>query len=67
FGPKTQKDIWTYLKVEAPPITRTVTSLEANGWVKRVKGKDKRENLIVMKDDAKAKLQKIKQTMQQIE
>ncbi|MCI2455296.1 MarR family winged helix-turn-helix transcriptional regulator, partial [Listeria monocytogenes] len=33
FGPKTQKDIWTYLNVEAPTITRTVTRLEANGWV----------------------------------
>lgn len=65
--PKTQKDIWTYLNVEAPTITRTVTRLEANGWVKRVQGKDKRENLIVMTDDAKTKFKEIKQTMEQFE
>ncbi|MCW4642367.1 MarR family transcriptional regulator [Bacillus safensis] len=67
FGPKTQKDIWTYLNVEAPTITRTVTRLEANGWVKRVQGKDKRENLIVMTDDAKARFEEIKRTMEQFE
>lgn len=58
FYSKTQKDIWTYLNVEAPTITRTVTRLEANGWVKRVQGKDKRENLIVMTDDATLDLKK---------
>ncbi|MFS0654113.1 MarR family winged helix-turn-helix transcriptional regulator [Bacillus sp. 179-C3.3 HS] len=67
FGPTTQKDIWTYLNVEAPTITRTVTRLEANGWVKRVQGKDKRENLIVMTDETKAILEDIKRTMEQYE
>ncbi|BBP92812.1 hypothetical protein BsIDN1_64300 [Bacillus safensis] len=55
------------MNVEAPTITRTVTRLEANGWVKRVQGKDKRENLIVMTDDAKARFEEIKRTMEQFE
>lgn len=65
--PENPKDIWTYLNVEAPTITRTVTRLEANGWVQRVQGKDKRENLIVMTDDAKARFEEIKRTMEQFE
>ncbi|MDM5299699.1 MarR family transcriptional regulator [Bacillus pumilus] len=67
FGPQSQKDIWTYLNVEAPTITRTVTRLETNGWVKRVRGKDKRENFIVMTDDAKARFEDIKHTMDQFD
>lgn len=46
IGPMTQKEIWSYLNVEAPTVTRTIKRLEENGWVQRRQGEDKRENLL---------------------
>ncbi len=31
----TQKEIWSYLNVEAPTVTRTIKRLEENGWIQR--------------------------------
>lgn len=45
-GPMTLTEIWKYLDVEAPTVTRTVTRLETLGWVERVEGADKREKMI---------------------
>ncbi|QGQ48431.1 MarR family winged helix-turn-helix transcriptional regulator [Metabacillus sediminilitoris] len=51
-GPMTQSDIWRYLSVEAPTITRTIVKLEDSGWVKRTQGSDKRERLVSLTDKA---------------
>ena len=45
-GKMTLTEIWKYLDVEAPTVTRTVTRLETLGWVERVQGADKREKMI---------------------
>lgn len=45
-GQMTLTEIWKYLDVEAPTVTRTVTRLETLGWVERVQGTDKREKMI---------------------
>jgi len=46
YGSMTQTELWRYLSVEAPTITRTLRKLEAGGWVKRQQGKDKRERIV---------------------
>ncbi|WP_226528213.1 MarR family winged helix-turn-helix transcriptional regulator [Metabacillus niabensis] len=51
-GPMTQSDIWRYLNVEAPTITRTLVKLEESGWVKRTPGSDKRERLVSLTEKA---------------
>src|SRR5690625_5791444 len=40
FGTMTQTEIWKYLKVEAPTVTRSLTKMEKNGWVIRKHGED---------------------------
>ncbi|KML40337.1 MarR family transcriptional regulator [Cytobacillus firmus] len=51
-GPSTQKEISSYLGVEAPTMTRTLARLEKSGWITRTAGKDKREKLISLTDAA---------------
>ncbi|MEK3855896.1 MarR family winged helix-turn-helix transcriptional regulator [Cytobacillus sp. FSL H8-0458] len=51
-GPSTQKEISSYLGVEAPTMTRTLARLEKSGWIARTAGKDKREKLISLTDAA---------------
>lgn len=51
-GPMTQSEIWRYLVVEAPTVTRTLVKLEEGGWVKRTHGSDKRERLVSLTDKA---------------
>lgn len=51
-GPSTQKEISSYLGVEAPTMTRTLARLEKSGWITRTAGKDKREKLISLTDTA---------------
>jgi len=63
YGPMTQKDIWTYLHVEAPTVTRTVSRLEKNGWVERIQGDDKREKVVKMTEEAKIKYDDIQLKM----
>ena len=53
FGPMTQTDIWTYLNVEAPTITRTLEKMEKNNWIIRQQGVDKRERIIEWTEQAK--------------
>ncbi|MEC1259322.1 MarR family transcriptional regulator [Bacillus swezeyi] len=67
FGQMTQKDIWTYLHVEAPTVTRTVNRLEKNGWVQRVPGEDKREKVVKMTDEAAIKYDEIQLKMKEFE
>ena len=51
-GPMIQSDIWRYLVVEAPTVTRTLVKLEESGWVKRTQGNDRRERLVSLTDKA---------------
>ncbi|MCH7321378.1 MarR family transcriptional regulator [Solibacillus sp. MA9] len=52
-GPMSLTEIWKYLNVEAPTITRTATRLQTLGWIVRVEGADKREKIIALSDFAK--------------
>ncbi|MCM3707654.1 MULTISPECIES: MarR family winged helix-turn-helix transcriptional regulator [Cytobacillus] len=51
-GPSTQKEISSYLGVEAPTMTRTLARLQKSGWITRTAGMDKREKLISLTDAA---------------
>ncbi|SDG92561.1 DNA-binding transcriptional regulator, MarR family [Alteribacillus persepolensis] len=66
-GPMSQTQIWQYLDVEAPTVTRTLARMEKSGWVQRVPGKDKRERIVVLTDRAQQELPDIQQTIQQYE
>ncbi|ASF30399.1 MULTISPECIES: MarR family winged helix-turn-helix transcriptional regulator [Bacillus amyloliquefaciens group] len=67
IGPMTQKDIWSYLNVEAPTVTRTIKRLEENGWIQREQGEDKREKLVVLTKEAELKYDSINQEMLKFE
>jgi MarR family transcriptional regulator, transcriptional regulator for hemolysin len=64
FGPMSQTDIWKYLNVEAPTVTRTINKLEENGWVLRKKGEDKREKIVILTEKAISELPKIEADIQ---
>lgn len=67
FGPMSQTDIWKYLNVEAPTVTRTVSKLERNGWLVREKGTDQREKIVMLTEKAKRELPKIEADIQGFE
>ncbi|MBD0407242.1 MarR family transcriptional regulator [Bacillus sp. 1021] len=67
IGPMTQKEIWSYLNVEAPTVTRTIKRLEENGWIQREQGEDKREKLVVLTKEAELKYDCINQEMLKFE
>ncbi|MGI2328718.1 MarR family winged helix-turn-helix transcriptional regulator [Planococcus sp. YIM B11945] len=52
FGSMTQKEIWQYLNVEAPTVTRTLTRLEQSEWIVRREGADKRERIVQLSERA---------------
>ncbi|WP_034333694.1 MarR family transcriptional regulator [Bacillus sp. J37] len=66
-GPMTQSDIWRYLNVEAPTITRTLVKLEESGWVKRTPGSDKRERLVSLTEKALDLLPEVEQDVKNFE
>ncbi len=61
------KEIWSYLNVEAPTVTRTIKRLEENGWIQREQGEDKREKLVVLTKEAELKYDSINQEMLKFE
>lgn len=63
----TLTQIWKYLNVEAPTITRTVNRLEEMGWVVTREGKDRREKLVTLTEEAAQKLPFIKETISHFE
>lgn len=67
LGPSTQTDIWRYLNVEAPTVTRTITRLEKSGWVVRVEGNDKRERIIKLTEKANELIPKVEKTVKDFE
>lgn len=48
-------EIWKYLNVEAPTITRTVSRLEDLGWIRTFEGIDRREKMVCLSEEATAK------------
>ncbi|MED4403467.1 MarR family winged helix-turn-helix transcriptional regulator [Metabacillus fastidiosus] len=67
LGPSTQTDIWRYLNVEAPTVTRTITRLEKSGWVIRMEGNDKRERIIQLTEKANELIPQLEETVKAFE
>ena len=67
FGPMTQKEIWQYLNVEAPTVTRTVSKLEESGWAERKEGGDKRQRIVCLTAKAESKVAEIEERVTAIE
>ena len=59
----TLTQIWKYLNVEAPSITRAITRLESLGWVQRLDGEDKREKIVTLSAQAEERLPAITATI----
>ncbi|MGP4042038.1 MarR family winged helix-turn-helix transcriptional regulator [Gracilibacillus sp. D59] len=66
-GNMTQTEIWQYLKVEAPTITRTLVRMEKSGWVERKIGTDKRERVVTLTGKAKSTYPDIIEAVKQTE
>ncbi|MCL7745753.1 MarR family winged helix-turn-helix transcriptional regulator [Halalkalibacter alkaliphilus] len=66
-GTMTQTEIWQYLKVEPPTVTRTLVRMESSGWITRRLGKDKRERRIELTEFAKEKLPLVKAQLDSFE
>lgn len=60
-------DIWRNLHVEAPTITRTVSRLEVLGWLTTKPGKDRREKIVRLTEDAQAKFPSVQASVIQFE
>lgn len=67
FGSMTQKEIWQYLNVEAPTITRTVARLEESGWIERKEGSDKRERIVYLSKQAEKAVPEIEKRILEVE
>jgi MarR family transcriptional regulator for hemolysin len=67
FGSMTQKEIWQYLNVEAPTVTRTLIRLEESGWIVRKEGTDKRERIVQLSAEAEEAVPKIEKRIQEVE
>ncbi|WP_245208082.1 MarR family winged helix-turn-helix transcriptional regulator [Sediminibacillus dalangtanensis] len=66
-GPMTLTEIWQYLHVEAPTVTRTIKRLESKKWVYRKQGQDKREKIIGIADNAFDKVVEVAEMMEAFE
>ena len=53
--------------MEAPTITRTVSRLEELGWLKTYEGKDRREKIVRLSEEAVAKFPVIEASIIQFE
>lgn len=67
FGAMTQKQVWLYLHVEPPTVTRTLARMEKSEWIVREEGTDKRERIITLTDKAKQVFPEIKASVQLVE
>jgi DNA-binding MarR family transcriptional regulator len=62
-GEMTLTQIWKYLNVEAPTVTRTVNRLEEMGWLETREGKDRREKYVRLTENAMLQLTDIQKTI----
>lgn len=67
YGAMTQKEIWSYLHVEPPTVTRTLARMEKSGWIVREEGADKRERIIKLTDKSKRKFPQINASVKRVE
>ncbi|WP_017380457.1 MarR family winged helix-turn-helix transcriptional regulator [Paenisporosarcina sp. TG-14] len=67
FGSMTQTELWRYLHVEAPTITRTLVKLEDRKLITRQAGKDKRERTVHLTHEAKELIPQIKSRVDIVE
>lgn len=67
FGAATQKEIWQYLNVEAPTVTRTLVRLEQSEWIVRKEGRDKREKLVYLSEKAEETVPQIEERILEME
>ncbi|MFJ7828084.1 MarR family winged helix-turn-helix transcriptional regulator [Psychrobacillus sp. NPDC096623] len=63
----TLTQIWKYLNVEAPTITRTVNRLAELGWIEICSGKDRREKIVKLSEQALQQFPVIKAAMMEFE
>lgn len=59
--------IWKYLNVEAPTITRTVNRLAVLGWIDILPGIDRREKIVKLSEFAIQEFPQIEATMLEFE
>lgn len=67
FGIMTQTEIWQYLNVEAPTVTRTLVKLEQRNFINRKEGKDKRERIVELTEEAIYLIPKIEGKIAEVE
>lgn len=67
FGIMTQTEIWQYLHVEAPTVTRTLVKLEQRKLIIREEGKDKRERIVQLTEEAQILIPIIEERIDQVE
>ena len=63
----TLTQIWKYLNVEAPTITRTVNRLADLGWLEISSGRDRREKMVKLTTEALHNFPVIKSSMSDFE
>lgn len=66
-GEMSLTEIWKYLNVEAPTITRTVNRLCELGWLTVVPSEDKREKIVKLSDEGLERYPEIATTIQRFE
>ncbi|WP_341323121.1 MarR family transcriptional regulator [Solibacillus sp. FSL H8-0523] len=66
-GPMSLTEIWKYLDVEAPTVTRTVSRLQTLGWIERVEATDKREKIVALTQHAISQFPKIEASIEAFE
>ncbi|MBS4195416.1 MarR family winged helix-turn-helix transcriptional regulator [Lederbergia citri] len=59
----TLTQIWKYLNVEAPTISRTVQRLIELGWLTEKFGEDRREKMVRLSEDAEKKFKTIEESV----
>lgn len=63
----TLTEIWKYLNVEAPTVTRTVSRLEQLGWLVRHEGEDRRSRIITLSEQGLEKYPAVEAAVMQFE
>lgn len=66
-GEMSLTQIWKYLNVEAPTITRTVYRLVELGWIDIQPGKDRREKIVRLSEKASLDFPAIKASIMEFE
>ena len=66
-GEMTLTEIWRYLNVEAPTVTRTVNRLEELGWLTTGTGMDRREKVVRLSESAVERMDEIYASIKRFE